>query len=1547
MVGASNILENKQKGLTSSHEAKKNAFSELSSGDLRSQKCFSNPSGSGSGFVDRVSSKQSSEHCLSSSATGNGVQSKRINSLQSGVIGIVTIVFDIVIKVLVLLDVVVTAVLAAVGKPSLDFQEVISHSQSSMGSPSSTPTKYPVHSCQLVSGTGSHVFEVTPVEEVEVNIADCFCNEYGVVTDVSFESVQSSKEIGCHHEENDKRLHSHVEYTSSLSGEVGCVSGQAKIAQAVTDSSSSQDKPNSVPVANEVPNVLTGAVDSICFPFPPDSSMISVNIENFEFQCLVDTGAAITAVSAYVWNKYLRQAYPSLDSSDSGSITSVNGDRLDSLGKTTMRFEIQSEEFPFEAHVIENLTYDIILGRDFLQTFYSKIDFDSGVIKFISGETPLESQIHLCSVHADFSFVIPPQSEVVVPARLNSIPQTLYATGIIAPRSTLPEKYSVFGASELVRVSEDGIVPIRLINPSFQPVKIYRRTRLGDFEQVDSAIATFELNSMEHSKTPPSQTINDSQHNYSNLPDLSDSVLSDGDKVKFRNLFHEYHDVFAFSDDQLGRTSLVQHTIDTGDAMPIKQRPYRTTPENKQEIDRQVNDMLQRGVIQESISPWSSPVVLVKKKNGEMRFCIDFRCVNRVTKKDSFPMPLVADTLDALSGTQYFTTLDLKSGYWQIELDPSAREKTAFVTHNGLYEFLVMPFGLTNSGASFQRLMGHILRGLEYRFALIYIDDIIIFSKSIKEHLTHLEEVFRRLREANVKLNPKKCSFVKQKVEYLGHVVTPDGVMPNPEKVRVVRDFPVPKNLKELRTFMGLANYYRRFVKGFAYIANPLNALTKKGSKFEWTEACADAFDKLKRALISAPILAYPDFKNEFLLFVDASSTGIGFTLAQEQNGKEVVIAYNGRGLNQAEKNYSTTEREALALVEGIKKFQPYLFGRKFTVITDHSSLRWLMNVKDATGRLARWSLLLQQYNFEVVHRPGKAHSNADSLSRRPYEFSADVSSLQKEDNQEAKTRELQRRDPELSEIIDFLENDVVPLNEKSARKLLLTSETFYMGKDGLLYHLDQNQKRNSHDVFSQLVIPQALRFEVLSNVHDHVSGGHFGVHKTFQKVKQRYWWKRMFKDVEHWCKSCQDCSMRKSPRNSKKAPLLPIPVENAFDRVAVDILGPFPVSRKGNRYICVFSDYLSRWCEAFPVPSVEASVIARLLVDEVISRHGAPKVLLSDRGKNFLSKLIAEVCKIFQIHKVNTSSYHPQTDGLVERFNSTLCQSLSMYVAKDHKDWDEYIPLILFAHRTSVCEAIGDSPFYVLYGREPRLPIDVKLLPKESEDLSSSVFEHRKRIVEKVELAQNIARENIQRSQQKMKEYYDQKAKMPTFEVGQRVWVYTPKTKKGRSKKLLHNWYGPYRIVEQSSPVHFRLRTDSNKKVTFAVHANRMKPFVDPDLRPIDPPLVDDPNEPYLHDSDIPGECFKDEQNVNDEECLEVSSPQPSVLQTQSQPEQLTVDNQTIFGAERILKRRKRKGQNQYLVKWLGYPTSKSTWEPEENILDKRLIENFENSQS
>lgn len=367
-------------------------------------------------------------------------------------------------------------------------------------------------------------------------------------------------------------------------------------------------------------------------------------------------------------------------------------------------------------------------------------------------------------------------------------------------------------------------------------------------------------------------------------------------------------------------------------------------------------------------------------------------------------------------------------------------------------------------------------------------------------------------------------------------------------------------------------------------------------------------------------------------------------TLGQIQNNKEVVIAYDGRKLNKAECNYSTTEREALALVSGIKKFQPYLYGRKFKVYTDHCPLKYLINMKNPTSKLARWSILFQTFDFEVIYRQGKKHNNADSLSRRPY----DVCNLSSDHTKESEIYQKQRRDPNIVEIINFLEHGELPEDDKQARKLLLLKDQFYIGSDGLLYRINHNIKKHkcrTQECYSQLVLPSSMKFEVLSNLHDHVSGGHFGVHKTFHKVNERYWWDGMFKNVEHWCNSCVDCATRKTPRNRKRAPLLPL--ENAFDRVAIDALGPFPVSNQGNRYILVITDYLTRWCEAFPVKSIDANVVARILVDEIISRYSCPTQLLSDRGTNFLSKVVAEVCTIFQIHKyIKLSPTNRRTSG-------------------------------------------------------------------------------------------------------------------------------------------------------------------------------------------------------------------------------------------------------------------------------------------------------------
>ncbi len=431
-------------------------------------------------------------------------------------------------------------------------------------------------------------------------------------------------------------------------------------------------------------------------------------------------------------------------------------------------------------------------------------------------------------------------------------------------------------------------------------------------------------------------------------------------------------------------TSVVQHRIETGNALPIKQRPRRVPIHLRDEEKKQVNDMLAQGIITESQSPWASPVVLVRKKDNTLRYCIDYRLLNEVTVKDSFPIPRIDDSLDRLAGSKWFSTLDLQSGYWQVQMAKEDQEKTAFITSHGLFEFRVMPFGLANAPATFERLMERILKGLQWKTCLIYLDDVIVYANEFEEAVSRLDDVFSKIHSARMKLNPKKCSLFKREVTYLGHVVSEEGVATDPEKVRAVEDWPTPKNVREVRSFLGLCSYYRRFIKGYSHIAKPLHILTEKNRVFSWSEAEQIAFDKLKQALITSPVLAYPNAEDKFILDTDASNHGLGAVLSQVQNGVERVVAYYSRTLNKPERKYCVTRKELLAVVASVKHFHHYLFGKEFLIRSDHGALRWLMRFKNPEGQVARWLEVLGTYNFEIQHRLGRYHGNSDGLSRRP-----------------------------------------------------------------------------------------------------------------------------------------------------------------------------------------------------------------------------------------------------------------------------------------------------------------------------------------------------------------------------------------------------------------------------------------------------------------------------------------------------------------------------------------------------------------------------------
>ena len=835
------------------------------------------------------------------------------------------------------------------------------------------------------------------------------------------------------------------------------------------------------------------------------------------------------------------------------------------------------------------------------------------------------------------------------------------------------------------------------------------------------------------------------------------SDLNDGQSGQLEELLRSYEDIFSSGTHDFGRTNKITHKINTGDTIPIRQPPRRLPGNRREEVGSMIQTMIGQDVIQPSCSPWAAPIVLVKKKDGSTRFCVDYRRLNDVTKKDAYPSPRIDDTLDALAGAKMFSTLDLASGYWQVKLDPDDREKTAFVTLQGLYEFNVMPFGLCNAPSTIQWLMEFVLTGLQWSICLIYLDDVIIFSKNFDDHLRRMEEVFGRLREAGLKLKPQKCRFFQKEVTYLGHVVSENGVSTDPSKVSKILDWPIPRNLSELRSFLGLASYYRRFIKDFAKIAVPLHRLTEKNKPFVGSESCLEAFNELKRELTNHPILENPDFNKEFILDTDASDYGIGGVLSQIEGNEERVIGYASRSLTKPERRYSTTRKELLAIVAFIQHFRHYLYGKSFIIRTDHNALKWLKSFKEPQGQMARWIELLAEFNFVVQHRPGTKHGNADGLSRRA-EKENEIETEEKQEvgvidrtgvavetvrerkrrraheatRSEVKSdgaKELfnwlgaegftesikleQRNDEIISPIIKSLEEGVrlnpeeIQGSSQEARNLWSNWSRLVL-QDDILYRRWKSEDGRKDKL--QAVVPKSLKQTVLHSLHNSPSRGHLGITKTLHKVRDRFYWHGLRNDVEVLCKSCKMRGSRNNPQCKPRAPLVPSKVGFPGERLAMDIVSPFPKSDQGKKYVLIISDCFTRWTEAYPIPNQEAVTIAETLVKEYICRYGVPQYLHTDQGRNFESKLIKNVCELLGIKKTRTSPYHPQSDGMVERFNRTLEAILSKYVSDNQRDWDVHLLLVMMAYRSSVHEATTFTPYFMMFGREICLPIDIML---------------------------------------------------------------------------------------------------------------------------------------------------------------------------------------------------------------------------------------------
>jgi transposase InsO family protein len=862
---------------------------------------------------------------------------------------------------------------------------------------------------------------------------------------------------------------------------------------------------------------------------------------------------------------------------------------------------------------------------------------------------------------------------------------------------------------------------------------------------------------------------------------------------KYRHVFHDE------TDNHFQGTDLIEHRIITGDAQPIRKAPYRTPFALRDEMSRQVKDMLRKGVIEPSSSPWSAPAILVPKKSADnspkYRFCVDFRALNSVTQFDTYPLPVLEETLSTLHGSKYFSVIDCFSGFWQIKIAEEDRLKTAFSVPSGHYNFVRLPYGLSNSPSSFQRLMDCVLRDLVGLECYVFIDDVIIFSDTIEEHASRLNHVLERFASAKLQLQPSKCRFAQPQVEYLGYIVSADGIRATPEKTRAVEHFPVPRNQREVRQYLGLASFYRRLVPKFAQLAKPLTLLLRKDAPFTWGESEQAAFDALKTALCSNQVMAYPDFTQPFILTTDASKYAAAAILSQVQNGIERPLSYASRQMNIHEQNYSASEAEMCAVLWAVKYFRVYLYAKKFVLRTDHAALKYMHTFSDNNSRLLKWSLRLAEFDFRVEHRAGTQIRHVDALSRAIQSVTFDQSLSREEVIQE------QRAD----EFCNLLK----PGTHRG------TTE-YFTDEDDVIY---RRRKNGEH----QLVVPASLVERVIGMNHDPVTVAHPGRSRTLDLICLRFYWPKMRAHVEEYVRNCQECQ-RLKPRHKFRAPLGDhAEPTRPFELTSMDILGPFPISPAKNRYLLTFMDHLTSYAEAIPLPDITAPTVARAYVTHVIARHGAGSKLLTDQGRNFTSAFFRETCKILGITQLFTTAYNPRCNGKLENWHRSLCEGLSHYVNASGNSWDLLVPLYLMAYRNTPHGVNRYSPYYMLHGREMVIPsmqsLRAKLSPEIRDTDHAPRFENLKANMRR---AHKLARQYSSQSHNANKQYYDRSAKHREFAVGDIVYLYNPVVKVGLSAKFRKPWVGPFKVVAKRSDLNYVIKNQQGKENV--VHVNRLK---------------------------------------------------------------------------------------------------------------------------
>ena len=1136
-------------------------------------------------------------------------------------------------------------------------------------------------------------------------------------------------------------------------------------------------------------------------------------------------------------------------------MTTAQGSTFEVRGKVSIDLQIGTKDYTCNLIVTPVLFtgVDIILGSDFFSKYHTKLItyphkdplfvLENKVIPLVKSNVNegtyqvfnivQEEDVILGVARAWKPVIIPAWDEGYIKVKLpKSLDKNKYNKLLFEPTE--------FECFEDLHLLESAIRPhetnnevkyswVKYRNYSAYPHEIPKGYILGDIVEYE------DLTSQDEDKMEKGVYINAVKICEDRWSKIKEKLLERIDKnpeieERLLRVFKKHQKTVSLEHEILGTTDTVVHRIEYEGPDNNYTPPYPVPKSEREDLSKEVKNLLQQDKIEVSTSCHNTPVIPIRKRSGELRLVFNFKKINHFTAKNKYPLPRIDEILYDLHGGKVFSCLDMKSGYSQVKLHPDSRPLTAFTVPEGRYQHVVLPQGLQNAPACFQALMCNVVGGLTPNI-FCFLDDILIVSENYDDHEKHLNLALERLEKHNLSIRLDKCEFFKSSVKYLGFKVGSEGIAPLPEKVQAIQQYPTPQDLYQLRSFLGLTSYYRRFIKNYSELSAPLSALThghpKKGKKVKinWDDQAEASFQKLKQRMVDEVILQFPDYSKPFRLCTDASDLSIGGVLSQvDENGHERPITFFSKVLSDTEKKYSTLEREALGLVHGLRIHKPIIGSFPVEVVSDNAPLVHLMKNPSNNSRVARW--FATTLDFDITnyrHLSGKLNVPADILSRRPVDLVDDIieslpvmAAIAVRDQQETPTeiywdinelKILQARDPLYSEIKKFISGKRANL----PRNLSVPLNQFEIQSQVLYF---KNINAYGKDRF-QVCIPKDYIDKALKLAHSSPVGGHSGEQHTIHKLKKFAFWPSMRKDAISFVRKCTTCM------KYKKIKIPPVPtlrspqVTRPFECVHTDLVGPLPVNTQGNKYIVTFIDVLTRFAVATPIPNKTAETVARAIFEKLFCVYGICENLVSDNGTEYTNDLLDRALKYMKVTHRKVTCYRPSANGVIENLNKTLMNILRSQVSQDETEWDRNICLSVFSYNVGHNRTIKDSPWFLMFGRDPKLPhYSIFQIPTPWYNIDS--YKHR--LASTMHSIFNTAQKYIEAGQLSQETYKNRNAKKRDLKVGDRVYV----QRKAGKGKIKNEYLGPYRLDKLSGVIAWVKNIATGVKIR--IHSERLK---------------------------------------------------------------------------------------------------------------------------